>query len=166
MRFYEMLHSAKDPKAIDQWGQRINERESFLLRSAQNRLNRQGRGGKKKEAEESAPTAANLDISNLAPHADEIAKEVFDTIKGFWPDLPENVAGFDIKGTIAQQIKQNPAVVKDLYARLDGMLRKYLPPPGGGGAQGQLMGPGGLDPEHPESWPKEFLDSLGLAGGK
>lgn len=156
-RYYGLLHQAKDPKAIAQWGSLIQDRETFLRRSAQNSQNRR-RSMKAEEGESneqtSTPIGANLDLTNLAPHADEIAGELMGQLKklGFGDLKVGNLdVGEIIKNGIAGEIKKRPTVVKEALDGLASVLARYGT--AGQGSQGQ-GGPAApvFDPTTPEKW--------------
>lgn len=157
-RYYDMLQSSRDPKQIDAWGQRINERETFLMRSERMREVRKGSGGsagpRSNERESlTSNLASNLDISNLAPHADEISKEVIGWVKGMGL-IPEQLEGTAVS-TLAGVISSHPDIIKKGLDTLGGVLNKYAAKPGAQpGKTGGLTS--NFDPVHPELWAKDL----------
>lgn len=109
------------------------------------------------EEESLTSNSRELDINNLAPHADEIASDLFDVIKGLGVIPAEMVEKYQgaAKGQIAEEIRKRPTMVKDVLDGINDTVNKWAGKPGSGKATQQ--GPK-FDPGDPASWPKEWGD--------
>lgn len=107
---------------------------------------------------------ADLDLNNLAPHAEDIASDVLGAFKEFIPGDLLSRYGEAAKNQIAGEIRKNPTIVKDLLDTVNGTVRKWAgvrEKPKGGQEQGK---PGAYDPSDPYKlgMSKEEMEGLSV----
>ncbi len=152
--YRDLIDSAKaegDPKKLAAWAERYDDRERFLIRSQQGRNARAARTEKEAAPAQPAATMQDIDLTDLAPHADEIATEVTDWLKTAGI-LPEQLVA-TAKSTISGTVRQHPDLISKGYQMFQGFVGKYAP---GAKSQSNPGTPGSFDPQHPELWPQNM----------
>lgn len=155
-RYYELLSDATTDREIKDLGRAIQDREQFLNRSRVNRENRSGRskGGDTKDqgtgTNGGGLDTSTLDLTNLAPHASEIADDLIRRFKDLGLPIPNEYAEA-AKTYMVGKITERPAIVKEMLDNLGTVIRKYTGGSGsvGGGPQVPKLT---FDPAHPEQW--------------
>lgn len=111
-----------------------------------------------KDSSESLPVK-DLDIANLAPHANEIADEVLKWVGTLGVDLNQKVAGIDVgaiaRSELVKRIRDNPSIVKDGLDMFNGLVNRFAAKAGlkVPGAQAQLQ----YDPSNPATFPEGWF---------
>jgi hypothetical protein len=158
-----------DAKGIAYWGDRVTERQRYLRRAEA------GFAARQRQLEEPPQTAtnSNIDIKNLAPYADQLARELLSALDPLTQRLgvavPKNIKignmEIDTSKFLADKIRENPDAIAKVLQSLQGLLQRYVPSRGGGGGIG-AQGPfAGFDPSNPDTWPETWRQAGQLFGG-
>ena len=155
---YQNALMAGDMKNIKEWGTLIQRREA-ALRGWSTKVERGEYVEEGASAAEGSGAGEWLDIGNLAPHADQIAKEAVDMVRSWGIQIPDKIMGFSPAAAVAQQIREHPEAVKKGLDWFNTRVRQIAGVPhGGGGAVA-----GGGNPMDPSTWPEAERRALGLA---
>lgn len=149
-RYYDLMEKATSKTEIERLGEAIQDREQFLRRSIQNRENRNRGLDRRREPSDETPsssTVKDLDMTNLGPHADEIAGEIVTWLSstGLIPAAFKQQAN----GALSMAIKTHPDLIPKGLKVLDGVLARFGKP-AKGGSEGAAQG--GFDPTKPWEW--------------
>ena len=158
------MDTKSDPRivsrAISTWSDKIRDREAEVAEESVQYEKQERRLDRQSTKAAPASLDLNIEIGNLAPHAEQVVDELIKMVRDWGFKEGADVMQKLGRSVMIEQIKEHPDLVKQGLGHFSQFLKSLTQGKSVGEAVAGVTTPGGFDPANPATFPQSWTGGV------